>query len=375
MLRNITVFSKALRKDSVLRQSLLRNLFRICRLKISLFFSQKFNGIVIINLTEHIGDIVACEPVSGYIRNLYPKAYILWSVNRKYAELVRYNPNINEVLAISCLTEWILIKRMAGRFARIFDMHIDAKRCSVHRISSRNSLNKQLNHDNCLSYGNLLKVATLASGIQDISDRAPRFYFRPGMEEKRMLSGNYIVIHTLANDEERNWTNEKWNQLFRMIVTKFPEYKVVELGLTNVIKTDDPHYLDLTGKLDFQEIASVIKFARLFVGVESGFAHIANALSKKGIVLIGFFQKYRNYMVYSGSFTNPSVATLIYHQGPLKELEPEKVMTELNRVLKPTTVYVSRKAFSTPFWLSIRGIHLRDAGLSVFINSSVALMV
>lgn len=369
MLKHLSVFSGAVKNDAQLRRSLSSNLAWFLKLAISNKLNRKFSDIIIINLTEHIGDLVACEPIAAHVRKRFPKAYIIWSVDKKYAELVRYNPNVNSVMELSCLTEWILIKKIASRFARIYDCHIDSKRCSKHRISSRNTGNKQLNFDNYLNYGNLLKVATMAAGLEDISTESPRFHFKPGIETKKFVSGKYIVVHTQANDPERNWTNDKWNELFCELVTKYPDVKIVEVGLTNLIHTDDPRYINLTAKLDFQEIASLIKYSKLFIGVESGFAHIANSLRKSSIVLIGYFQQYKKYMVYSGAFTNPSVATLLYHEGPVQDLPVVKVLDEVERILRLKTIQVLNKEFQPPLEIVVPEIPLREVQNSLSIKS------
>ena len=52
---------------------------------------------IAIGLVEHIGDIVACEPVVRHLRSIHPNAEISWVVNEGYRELIDaksgYRPN------------------------------------------------------------------------------------------------------------------------------------------------------------------------------------------------------------------------------------------------------------------------------------------
>jgi heptosyltransferase-3 len=280
--------------------------------------------LIIINLTEHIGDIVACEPISHHLRKLNPKAFIIWSVNKKYQDLINYNPNINDVLRLTSLTEWIYLKKIFSVFIKIYDLHINGKRCSIHRISNRNSINTKLTFFNYLHYGNLLQIGAMAAGIKDLPDYAPKFHFKQ-KQFISLINADYIVIHTLSNEPVRNWCNEKWSLLVKRILFRYPSLHIVEVGLYNTINSDNCRFHDFTGKLDLQEIAHVINSSVLFIGVESGFAHVANALSKNSIILIGYFQEFKNYMVYSGPFARNENVSLIYYQGELKHLEVEKV--------------------------------------------------
>ncbi len=313
-----------LKKDPALRRSLWTNVAYLFKSILRVYLRRKYNKFIIINLTEHIGDIIASEPVSYHLRKLHPRALIIWSVNVKYTELVSYNTNINAVLQLTCLTEWIFLKKIFRHFINIYDLHINGKRCSAHRICSKNSVNTKIDFDNYLDHGNLLQIGSMAAGIKDIPDYSPKFHFRQ-QQQPRMINQDYIVLHTLSNEHERNWSNKKWNELVKRIFAKYPSIHIVEIGLKSVIGSGSNRYHNVTAKLDLQEIAHLIDSSVLFIGVESGFAHLANALSKNSIVLIGYFQKFKNYMVYSGGFSRGENARLLYYQGLVEKLDIDEV--------------------------------------------------
>lgn len=53
--------------------------------------------VLAIGLVEHLGDVMAAEPVSCAARKAYPDAWIVWAVRSPYAA-------INHVLIVSCLS-------------------------------------------------------------------------------------------------------------------------------------------------------------------------------------------------------------------------------------------------------------------------------
>ena len=68
-----------LRKDKTLRTSLLRNILRLAKLKMRFPLRKK----IYIGLTEHLGDIIAAEPILRYLRKKYPEAYITWFAKKR----------------------------------------------------------------------------------------------------------------------------------------------------------------------------------------------------------------------------------------------------------------------------------------------------
>ena len=94
--------------------SYLKNVIRLAGIRFwaGLVQSRK---IIVIALTEHIGDIVACEPVSYHIRGDNPHAYVIWVVNKRYKELVTANKNLNNVLTVTGIGEWIYLKKKLGK--------------------------------------------------------------------------------------------------------------------------------------------------------------------------------------------------------------------------------------------------------------------
>ncbi len=111
---------------------------------------------------------------------------------------------------------------------------------------------------------------------------------------------------------------------------------IVEIGTTQIIKhSKGNHYLDFCGKHDFQELAYIIKNANLFIGVDSCFAHIANAFRVDSIILMGRFRNFPTYTPFSGDFPHSEHFKILraQHNAPAKELPVEYVVKVVREML------------------------------------------
>ena len=88
---------------------------------------------ILIGLIEHMGDIVACEPVARYMRYNYPDSHITWAVSEPFRELIDTNPFIDETLVLGCLTDWMKLTKH-GSHDKVVDLHVNYRICEHCRI-------------------------------------------------------------------------------------------------------------------------------------------------------------------------------------------------------------------------------------------------
>jgi len=128
---------------------------------------------------------------------------------------------------------------------------------------------------------------------------------------KRIMSNynNPIVIHTTSKcTNNKDWPDEKWNEL----VKQMSEFTFIQVGLRD--ETLITGAIDKRGNSIIETIA-LIKHAKCFVGVESGFGHTTNAFNTKGVVLFGpsnpiIFGHENNINLYKDIECSPCVDTL-----------------------------------------------------------------
>ena len=283
--------------------------------------------VIAIAMVEHLGDIVASEPVARHVRAMNPDAHIVWVVRDAYRELLESNPNVNEVLTVGCLTEWIHLT--GGRvFDRTIDLHVPGRFCPICNCHLINETAPEgIGMHNYYAHGSLLAIASKCGGLPPLDD-APRVYIPPpvaGAVDQRRLPERFIVVHCTSNQDVRDWSAPNWRDLALEMMQRH-ELPVVEVGLTPIVCSDDPRYVDLCGKLSILETAEVIRRAALFIGIDSGPAHLANAVGTPGVVLLGHYRAYRRYMPYSGEYASGANATILHADGPASSLSVERVL-------------------------------------------------
>jgi len=301
-------------------------------LKKNIFFllKQKKTNIIFIHLQEHIGDIVACEPVSRYAKNKYPNYKVCWVINYKYISLVKCNKNIDYILPVTCIFEWIILRKLIRKNNnfKIIDLHINGRQDIYFPIKLHNPNKHGITLDNYYDYGTLLEAFSLAANLPKLGEQ-PIFYFCK--KPIRTIKDKYIVVHCSSNEEERNWDTKKWNELAKYLIEK--GFTVVEIGLNNIITLEDKKYINYCGKKDFQEIAEVIYFSELFIGIDSGFAHFANALKIPSIILLGHYRKFKKYLPYTGFLKENKDLMIIQYNGKVKDIPNKLVIDKIEKVL------------------------------------------
>jgi len=292
---------------------------------------------VVIALYEHIGDIISCEPVIGYAKKMHPKAKVLWVVKQPYAELLESHPGIDKIVPLTYFYQWILLRKFLLQFGfaekNIIDLHINGKQCSVFKQKLVKK-NATLNFNNHLTGRSQLEAFTIAAGLPPINEQ-PVFYVN---KEKAIAIEHtpYIVFHTQSNMKMKDWNIEDWNCLCTYLINE--GFAVVEVGINRMVTIDDNGYINMTGKKSLQSVASIINKSYFFIGIDSGFAHMANALQKKGLVLIGQYKVdttvYNKYNPFTGMYANPDY--IFYaNNNTVSTITCSEVTSYLSKKLSP----------------------------------------
>jgi heptosyltransferase-3 len=232
--------------------------------------------LVAIILSEQMGDIIACEPVAREVRRQHPDGYIIWIVREPYIELVEHHPDLDGFLVEKCPSErvWLL---KSGVYDKVYNMHISHRKC---RYCPEDPVNPTadtigLTFDNYLDRGDLLYTFSQGAGLPALTDD-PRMYIPETVRQQIAeldLQQSPIVIHCQSSHVMRDWPADKWNRLVRWLLHTYP-YPIIEVGVNPIVHVNDPRFRSLCGQLSLLQTAEVIRQARLFIGIESGPAHM-----------------------------------------------------------------------------------------------------
>jgi ADP-heptose:LPS heptosyltransferase len=290
--------------------------------------------IVAIVLLEHLGDIVACEPISRYLRRHNPDAFIIWLVKEPYGELISSNPFVDKAVFVHCLSERIMLEK-SRLFDTVVDLHFADRHCSLcRRPLGKETGTSGINLSNYLHYGSLLASMTKCAGLP-VPDEQPMISI-PESAVRTVDSLNlpkvFVVINCTSNASEKSWPPDKWIQLLDGMKDEFG-VQVFEIGSKTFLHGTVHVRQDLCGKLSILESAEVIRRAKLFIGIDSGPAHVANAVGTYGVILLGSYLGFDRYNPFSGAYGRGENAEIIYQNGRAAGIPVEQVLSAVRKAL------------------------------------------
>ncbi|MGL4208831.1 MAG: glycosyltransferase family 9 protein, partial [Candidatus Adiutrix sp.] len=133
----------------------------------------------------------------------------------------------------------------------------------------------------------------------------------------------YVVIHCLSNDLNKDWHKDGWLTLAAFFAS-YGLY-ILEVGLKPLLSEEaGPFYRDMTHLRDLPQIARLIEGAQFFLGVDSGMAHMSNALGKNGLVIMGCYGPWNEHIPFSGLYNQGHIVR--HWELPARYLKAETVL-------------------------------------------------
>ncbi|MBN2430478.1 MAG: glycosyltransferase family 9 protein [Acidobacteria bacterium] len=104
--------------------------------------------------------------------------------------------------------------------------------------------------------------------------------------------GEFILVHPTATQETKRWPEDQFARIIEMIQREFERPVLMTCGpgeeeIPAGINAGLPSPVRFLSRLTVMELAAVIEAAHLFIGCDSGPAHLAAALGKKSCVIFG----------------------------------------------------------------------------------------
>ncbi len=289
--------------------------------------ARPFCGILLI---EHIGDIIACEPIIEQVRAANPTAFVVWLVRPQYSALLASHPGLDAIVLVDSL---LAVERVVE--SRIFDvavdLHVNSKWTEVpERRYQKKSGDVTIDDKTYIGKGSLLRSMSLGAGIEARS-AAPKMYVPNEAVvaiDGLSLPDHFVVVHATPNYGFKDWSPSKWRHLVRHVVDNY-ETCVIEIGLETVIDLQHPRFSTLCGNLSVIESAELIRRCSFFIGVDSGPAHMANAWRRPGLLLFGRFSGSDAFNPFDGYYREAAETVILRYPGLLREQSSSAVIAAL----------------------------------------------
>lgn len=284
---------------------------------------------ILIRTPNHLGDCIMAMPMVNETREAYPGSSVTVLVPDYLAELYRKNPAIDEILTIPTryvhgLIAVMKIKEIIApyefdigyvlppSFGAASSFKLAGVKESIGYIADgrRLLLSKPLplptplnaEHRSTL-YFNLLRRG---AGV-DLEYVKPKLLLNDDDNRNavEILDGfgfpddePCAVIAFRAVAESRRWGTDNYTRLTRAL-TKDLKLRIILIGgaddrkegdrIAEAIETDDiiDEVINLAGKTNLRETAALLSRARIFIGNDSGPAHLAAAVGVPLVVLSG----------------------------------------------------------------------------------------
>lgn len=272
--------------------------------------------ILIIKL-RYIGDVLLCTPIIGAIRKQYSHARIECLVNSGTEDILRYNPNVDEVHVIprtglgAQLQFWWWLR--SSGFDCVFDL-TDGDRSAIMTAITGASLRVGFNNEKrwrgrmysqCVDakygsmhmieyHGQVLASMGVSNGLgnpQVFVSVEHEARAKNVLEKNKLLDSPWVMIHPGARYWFKAWPTERFAALCdRLMENEFP---VVFVGGPNdqtvvdaIQASAKSQPISLVGQTFLLDLAAIMKHCSLFVGNDGGPMHMAAAM---GCPVVGLF--------------------------------------------------------------------------------------
>jgi ADP-heptose:LPS heptosyltransferase len=298
-----------------------------------------------------LGDISQISGVLKDIKETYNDKKIFILTTLPYVELLSKCPYINGVLIDKRLPRWnilylIKLKKLLGKFdfSYVYDLQ-NSPRTSFYRRFLLNITNwsstetilkkgeKKRDFDN-ESVLERFKIQLEHSNVKTNNTLKPNFSWAADNVDKivnKYFGNKFVLLFPFCSP---NLQHKKWpyfNDLIKIIKTKHPNIEIaIAPGPNEMEDAKKIKAISITNQdkvLNIMELAGLVKKASYVIANDTGPAHMAAHLGKKGTVLFGHHTSAKKVSIETDKFKAITVDNL-------KHLTAEKVYSEIKRELE-----------------------------------------
>ncbi|MFA5940514.1 MAG: lipopolysaccharide heptosyltransferase II [Sinimarinibacterium sp.] len=266
-----------------------------------------------------LGDLVFCTSLLEGLRRAYPDAHIAWLAQSGFADVLRDDPRLSELIAVpkdtlkSPTALWRLRRELR---ARRFDWVIDAQGLAKSRVlawlaggtrrvgfRSKEPLAFLL-HEQVDKGGDAADIASeyryLAERLTGAPAAAPRLPIATVAAERIAqampglgLAAGFVALCPFTTRPQKHWPDAHWPELARRLSDAGLGPCVVFGGpgdrahAEQLVAQMPAGSVNLAGRTALPDLAAWLAQARVVVGVDTGLTHIGIATQTPTVALFG----------------------------------------------------------------------------------------
>jgi ADP-heptose:LPS heptosyltransferase len=254
----------------------------------------------VVIMTGGMGDMIAAEPsVRKIIR---ADEHVVMLARSTYLSLLDFDPSIDAAIRVDAYLQTLLLKKLF-RAARWTNLHLDGYRCNMFRIAVANANAAGITVANYYDNRTLAEAYWLANVGSSGSDN-PRVYPDPSFDVHGFLKNSFLtadrpllVLHTQATESIRSWPAALCRKTMARLQAD-TEINILELGLNPVLESS-VRVFQLRNRVPLSQQMAIMRRAVAFLGVDSGFAHIATAIGLPCALLLCAYKDFKVYLPWS----------------------------------------------------------------------------
>ena len=286
---------------------------------------EKIKRIIVIDLL-YLGDLLFAHPFFVALRRFFPEARIDLIANSTFSEIVKVNPNFDQIYSYD--KSWSVIE--SYKFAKKIKKNNYQLALNIHGNWRTALLLKLISADQSIGYGSKGRGLFLDQIVDDnISGHMIDFYLKFANElknnfeqinieetstnkfpvlkvegkylasaeeklKKLAIKENFIVLNTGGSWPTKRWPKEYFAELADLLTEK--NYDILFVGgpsdtervnyiIDKIIKKDNIY--NLCGETSLLELAAVLKKASLMISGDTGPAHLAAAVGTNTAAIFG----------------------------------------------------------------------------------------
>lgn len=292
---------------------------------------EKIKRILLIRLSS-IGDVLLASPVAEKVRKRFPTAHITWLVETKAKDVIVGNPFVDEVIVwprrewnkqaretrdyIQLVRQYCnfiksiralcadLSVNMQGDIRSAFLACLSGAKCRIARPNGKEFSSWFANclvdntSEKHLMLRNIALLSPLGIGLENAHMYMPLTeqdvsYANKLLSEHCLKIKQFVVFNPATSVAAKCWPTEYYAALADRIIAEY-QLPVVFLGapsdcamVEDIMSKMGHKAHDFAGKTTLNQLAAVVKSARLFVGGDTGPLHVAAAVGTPTVSIFG----------------------------------------------------------------------------------------